>query len=52
MSVYGLTKAERREQKRTKQREKMDSGKKIKLLDKLTIERAIKARKKLDEQEI
>ena len=52
MSVYGLTKAERREQKKTKQREKMNQGKKIKLLDRLVMERAERARKKLEELDV
>lgn len=42
-----MLKAERRELQRKKRREKMDSGKKLKLLERLTLERGKRAEQKL-----
>jgi len=47
MDTYGPTRAEKREQREEKRRERMDSGKKIKLLSQLTQRRAEEAAKKL-----
>lgn len=43
------TKSERRERKRNKDRERMSSGKKIKLLNRLAMERAQRAQQRHDE---
>ncbi len=44
------TRAERRERAKEKKRERMDSGKSVKLLYQLSMERAAKAKKENDER--
>ena len=45
---YGPTKGERREKAEERRRQRMDAGKKIKLLNRLAMERAAKAQQALD----